>query len=110
MVIEDFKTFMIKWNNRFPIDRWWRKKHNVAFLSPEHRECSFLSQMMEFQEDQIFRKMEKEIEEDENSQDKYVPNIGDWLKVELIEGEISIGEIEDFEKEAAELDRFSKNT
>ena len=34
---EEYRNFVIKWNNTFPIDRWFRNKHNIPFLSEEHK-------------------------------------------------------------------------
>ena len=45
---------IIEWNNRFPVDRWWREKHGIAFNSASHRETSFLDQLFEYQEDKLF--------------------------------------------------------
>lgn len=66
---------VISWNTRFPIDRWWRIKHNVAFMSPAHRESSFIHQLMEFEEDKLFM---KEVVTDDA--DKYIPGIGEMFK------------------------------
>ncbi len=64
---------IIDWNLNFPIDRWWRKKHGVAFNSSAHREISFLDQLFEFEEDKLFDELQGENE--------YKPNVGDWLEV-----------------------------
>lgn len=64
---------VINWNNRFPLDRWWRMKHGVAFMSPVHRESSFIHQLLEFEEDKLFMPPE-------DIQDKYIPGVGDFLK------------------------------
>lgn len=64
---------VINWNNRFPLDRWWRIKHNVAFMSPVHRESSFIHQLLEFEEDKLFMP-------DISEEVKYVPGVGDFLK------------------------------
>ena len=62
---------VVSWNNRFPLDRWWRIKHNVSFMSPAHRESSFLYQLMEFEEDKLYLKeFQTERGKDE---DKYIP-------------------------------------
>lgn len=61
---------IIEWNINFPVDRWWRKKHGVAFNSSAHREISFLDQLYEFEEDKLFNEM---------GDDSYKPNVGDWL-------------------------------
>lgn len=106
--IEDAKKFMIKWNNRFPIDRWWRSKHKVAFLSPEHKECSFLSQLLEYQEDLLFLELQEEKKTEKK--DEYIPNIGEWLKDERFEegsNEISEGDIEDFLNQVEMMEKQS---
>lgn len=65
---------VINWNNRFPLDRWWRMKHNVAFMSSAHRESSFIDQLLEFEEDKLFMP-------DTDKEDvEYKPGIGDFLK------------------------------
>nr|DAT83583.1 MAG TPA: Protein of unknown function (DUF321) [Caudoviricetes sp.] len=109
MTIDDLRTFMIQWNNKFPYDRWWRKKHGVAFLSPEHRGCSFIHQMMEFEEDMMFNQVLTEKTEKEN--DPYIPNIGEWIKrsnsIEIEEYDIAsfraeaemMAKLEEIEKE-----------
>ena len=53
---------VVSWNNRFPLDRWWRIKHNVSFMSPAHRESSFLYQLMEFEEDYLSGKINKDFD------------------------------------------------
>lgn len=88
MNINDVKRFMIQWNKKFPVDFWWREKHKVAFLSPEHKECSFIHQLMELQEDLLHIKKKENIEEE-----IYTPNIGDIFKSKGIETTSSNGEI-----------------
>lgn len=70
---------VIEWNLNFPIDRWWRKKYNVAFNSSKHREISFLDQLFEYEEDKLFNELEDE--------SKYVPNVGDWLDTDDLTNE-----------------------
>lgn len=65
---------VINWNRRFPLDRWWRMKHNVAFMSPVHRESSFIHQLLEFEEDKLF------LQDNSSDKEEYVPNIGEFLK------------------------------
>ena len=31
--VDDLREIILKWNIDFPVDRWWRKAHNVAFNS-----------------------------------------------------------------------------
>lgn len=101
MDIEDMRTFMIQWNNRFPYDRYFRSKHNIAFMSPAHRESSFIHQKMEYIEDMLFREaQERKIEKVDI--DQYIPNTGQWLKSTPITegGTITKADIEAFQEEA----------
>lgn len=68
----EFREFMIQWNLKFPIDRWYREKYKIPFMSQQHRESSFLNMRLEWEEDQLFHYF-KETE-------AYEPNKGDFLK------------------------------
>lgn len=72
MANEDVKNYIISWNYRFPIDRWWRKKYNVPFNSSIHRESCFIDQLIEFEEDKLYNSF--------SNSEEYKPGIGDWLK------------------------------
>jgi hypothetical protein len=88
------------WNNRFPLDRWWRKKNNVSFLSVIHRESSFYSIYFEFYEDLMFKeykdKADKNEEESLNKvSETYEPlKKGSWWKGK----ELTSKEIDDWLK------------
>jgi hypothetical protein len=69
---EKLRKEIIKWNNKFPVDRWWRQKHKIAFNSKAHQEISFLDQLFEYQEEKIF--------EEFHEAQEYIPNTGDWIK------------------------------
>jgi len=66
---------IVEWNEQFPVDRWWREKHNIAFMSPAHRDCSFLDQLFEYEEERLIQKYKED-------QDKYIPNQGDFIKID----------------------------
>lgn len=34
---QELDNFIVRWNNKFPLDYWWRNKHGVAFNSEIHR-------------------------------------------------------------------------
>ena len=88
MINEDVKNYIISWNYKFPIDRWWRKKYNKSFNSFDHRESSFLDQLIEFEEDKFFEEILK--------QEDYTPGIGDWLKPQKLQNvEQSIEQLRD---------------
>lgn len=75
MTQRDLEKFILKWNRNFPVDRWWRKKYKIPFLSKEHREISFLNQVLEFKEDCLYLDLKEEKEEY-----TYIPNTGDFFK------------------------------
>lgn len=79
---------VISWNRRFPLDRWWRQKHNVPFMSSAHRESSFIHQLMEYEEDRMFF----DSVDRKKGSESYIPGIGDLFK--------SPASMEDFKKEA----------
>lgn len=93
----DLEEFILRWNAMYPIDRWWREKHKVAFNSPEHRVVSFLDMYIEWREDKIYNEaLTKNIK---NS--TYKP--GDWL-IEQAEEKSVEEEIKEFEQ--MDLSRF----
>ena len=55
--------FIVEWNNKYPYDRWWRSKYNIPFGSKQHKETNFISMKIEYQEDLLFQKIKKEIED-----------------------------------------------
>ena len=66
--MDDIRRFISMWNIRFPVDRWWRAKHKIAFNSPAHRESNFLDQLIEYEEDKMYNRVDKE--------DEYEPGTG----------------------------------
>jgi hypothetical protein len=87
----DIDSFIYKWNAMYPMDRWWRERHKIAFNSPEHRVVSFLDIYTEWQEDRLYNKAR--MIETKNAE--YKP--GDWLTEHRIELSIE-EEIREFEK------------
>lgn len=54
------RNFLIEWNYLFPLDRWWREKHGVAFLSKKHKKITQLQITYEYLEEQMFDEFVKE--------------------------------------------------
>lgn len=48
---------IIKWNNEFPLDRWWRTKYSIPYNSLQHQEVSQLDIFFEWYEDYIFEEL-----------------------------------------------------
>lgn len=71
---------MSQWNALYPIDKWWRDKHKVAFNSQQHRQQDVTSMRMEFEEDLLFAQAERDRLLKQAAQDNYVPGKGTWLK------------------------------
>jgi len=95
--LSEIEKQVVNWQKKFPCDRWWREKHNVAFMSQSHREISFLDQVWEFTESQLINEFNKE-------RDDYIPNQGEFL-IEHNEDQTSkiVSAKEEFENEFPDL-------
>lgn len=86
--IEDVKNFVLEWNLRSPKDHWWREKHNIPFNSSDHRASSFIDQLIEYEEDKIFRDIIKEevdkLKDDYEPIQRYIPGQGNFLNKRII--------------------------
>lgn len=92
---EDIREYVINWNTRFPIDRAWRKKYNLAFNSRSHRESNFLDQLIDLEEDKLFDEFTK--------REEYVPDTGDWLKEKPVSIENLRDSVESFRSEFKDM-------
>ena len=54
----DREQYLRWWNVTFPLDRLWRKKYNIPWGSEKHHEITFESQVLDFIEDELFKKIE----------------------------------------------------
>jgi hypothetical protein len=88
---DDITSFIYKWNATYPIDRWWRERHKIAFNSPEHRVVSFLDIYVEWQEEQLYIKAR------EASQKQEDYKRGDWLQERVIDKQREIDEFENID-------------
>lgn len=96
--LEEIDDFILEWNIKYPVDRWWRKKHNIPFNSSAHRECSFLDMFFEFNEDKMY---EKAYENMSNKDSVYKPDSGDFLKPVQ-----EITDISDEDWDDVDIDKF----
>lgn len=85
IIFDSFSTDVVKWNLEFPIDRWWRDKYKVPYLSAQHKEACFLDMLFEYIEEQIKEKVTIKIQKSTTSDktEEYVPGSGDFLKTSL---------------------------
>lgn len=70
---------VLKWNNQWRYDYWWRRKYNVAFNSEAHRNVSQIDIKFEFIESTLANKqMEKSKEREERL--KEFKETGKWIR------------------------------
>ena len=59
----DIQDFITRWNQKYPFDRYIRKKYGILFGSKEHRAMNFIDMAIEFKEDIIIKHQEKKLEQ-----------------------------------------------
>lgn len=72
----DIRNFIINWNNKFPIDYWWRKKYNIPFGSIDHKNMSMIDMKIDHEESKMIARLQmKKItnQEDVDEGDKLPP-------------------------------------
>jgi hypothetical protein len=52
---ENIRLRVVEWNRKFPLDLWWRRKHNIAFGSSSHNEVNLFDMRFEYEEDRLSR-------------------------------------------------------
>ncbi|MGL5691857.1 MAG: hypothetical protein ACRDD8_13695 [Bacteroidales bacterium] len=73
MGINDIQNKAIEWNVKFPLDKWYRDKYRIPFMSKQHRESSFCNIRFEWEEEKVFNSLESITEE-------YIPDSGNFFK------------------------------
>ena len=53
---DEIKRFIFNWHE-FPFDYWWRKRYNIPFGSPTHREMNFIDMYIEYQEELLLNEI-----------------------------------------------------
>lgn len=77
---QSIEQILIDWNVKFPLDREYRKAHNIIFGSPQHREINQIDIYLQFVEDSLYEKFEVEIREEIKMEKDYKD--GKWLRDE----------------------------
>jgi hypothetical protein len=75
------KQFISFWNSNFPLDFWWRQKHNIPFNSPSHCTSSFIDQVFEYYEEESYNKIT--LKSIEKKKEVYQPGRMNWLKPKI---------------------------
>lgn len=55
-ILNDIKSFIISWNNKFTYDKLYRQKYNIAFNSQQHRSLSPIDIFIDIMEDKLIKK------------------------------------------------------
>ena len=85
-MVNEAKSFLIGWNNTFPLDRWYRKRYNIPFNSEQHKNASQIDIYLEWLEEEVYE--EHEVSMKERERKKALFTKGEWLtKPELPEEE-----------------------
>lgn len=53
--LEGIDLLILQWDNKFPVDRWWRVRHKVPFGSPQHKRMSHFHMFLEFREEELVK-------------------------------------------------------
>ena len=94
----DIRDKIVHWNNQFPVDYWWRKKHNIPFMSQQHRQSNFWDQLFEYKEDVLISSL--------NQKSDYKMNENQYL---TINDDVDLKSIPKNEEYALkELEKFKK--
>ena len=75
----DLREYVIRWNNTFKIDRWWRTKHKVAFHSAQHLEMNFIDMKFEFIEDMMVQQQIDKRKDGSDDLSRYEAGMNDYL-------------------------------
>lgn len=67
----DFKKQVADWNNKYPIDRWYRKKYDLKFNSAEHRASNLLDIYFEFIEDKMYAEAQERFTKLDQKSERY---------------------------------------
>jgi hypothetical protein len=70
--------FILEWNRKFPLDKWWRDKYNIPLFSSKHLEISQIDVTLEFFETVLIQRAEQELEEEKKSKKDYIQ--GMWIQ------------------------------
>lgn len=97
------EELLIWWNNKFPYDRIYRKKYNIAFGSLEHKQINQIDVFLDIKEDRLYEKHIKLRQEEKDGLEAYKKE-GKWLKESTL-GDKNFDEL--FDK--LDVDKLNEN-
>lgn len=74
------KEFVLRWDNNWRFDFWWRQKYNIHFNSQEHRQVNQIDMKFEYLEQMLANQEYEQMKNDEEKLKKY-KQTGQWLKL-----------------------------
>jgi len=77
--LQELKSFIINWNNKFIIDHWFRRKYNIAFNSLKHRESNLIDIKIEYEEETLMENYKEGVKNKEED-NEYYKTTGQFLK------------------------------
>jgi hypothetical protein len=80
----EIHNFIINWNEKFPIDYWWRKKYNIPFGSIKHRNATFIDMFIDYEEDKLMNNLfnnTKDIKNESELSNEEIDNLFDNLDI-----------------------------
>lgn len=88
---------VIRWNTLFPLDSWYRRRYNLRFNSPEHREVSQIDVYFEWIEFKLLEQNPQKRQQEKSEREsniKLIPKgrflIPQKQKEELLQDEIDL--------------------
>lgn len=73
-------NFIYFWH-QFPIDYWWRKKYNIPFNSPQHRQMSLIDIYFEYREEMLIEEYRRKTEEEQEAAENEILKINNSKEV-----------------------------
>ena len=73
------RELVVKWDNQWRYDYWWREKHNIPFNSKAHREANQRDIAFEYMENHLSNKAIDKYKNDEDKKHE-LEKTGQWMK------------------------------
>lgn len=85
--IQDYKKFILEWNNMFPCDRIYRKKYNIPFGSEQHLKTCQINIYLDYLENKLHDEFYQEAKQ--GYEDEQEVKKGIWIKPQEVSEEES---------------------
>ena len=79
------RGFVVKWDDLWRYDFWWRQKHNAAFNSKKHREISQIDIVFEYVENHLLNEAIEMYKDDEKRRKRFLTE--GWMSESVVNKE-----------------------